>query len=438
MSSASTFICSKAAGPLRGTLRVPGDKSVSHRAIMLAALADGVSRIDGFLEGEDTRATARAFASMGVRIEQPEDGVRVVHGVGMRGLRAPTQPIDCGNAGTGMRLLCGLLAAQDFDSVLVGDESLSRRPMLRVVEPLRKMGGRIETGSNGWPPLVIHGAASMQGIEYALPVASAQVKSALLLAGMYADGETVVLEPHPTRDYTESMLSAFGIRIDHKPGMARLTGGQTLRAAHIKVPADFSSAAFFIAAASLVPGSDVLLQEVGINPRRTGLLQALRLMGADIDLVNERNSGGERIADIRVRAARLHGAEIPDHLVPDMIDEFPALFAAAAAADGVTRVTGAAELRVKESDRLAAMANGLRAAGIHVEETADGASIRGGVLGSANIESHGDHRISMAFAVAAQVGSGELRIQDCANVATSFPGFDRLAVSCGMDLRVPN
>ena len=438
MSSASTFICSKAAGPLRGTLRVPGDKSVSHRAIMLAALADGVSRIDGFLEGEDTRATARAFASMGVRIEQPEDGVRVVHGVGMRGLRAPTQPIDCGNAGTGMRLLCGLLAAQDFDSVLVGDESLSKRPMLRVVEPLRKMGGRIETGSNGWPPLVIHGAASMQGIEYALPVASAQVKSALLLAGMYADGETVVLEPHPTRDYTESMLSAFGIRIDDKPGMARLTGGQTLRAAHIKVPADFSSAAFFIAAASLVPGSDVLLQEVGINPRRTGLLQALRLMGADIDLVNERNSGGERIADIRVRAARLHGAEIPDHLVPDMIDEFPALFAAAAAADGVTRVTGAAELRVKESDRLAAMANGLRAAGIHVEETADGASIRGGVLGSANIESHGDHRISMAFAVAAQVGSGELRIQDCANVATSFPGFDRLAVSCGMDHRVPN
>ena len=436
MSSANTFICGKAAGPLRGQLQVPGDKSVSHRAVMLAALADGVSRIDGFLEGEDTRATARAFAAMGVRIEQPEDCVRVVHGVGMRGLRAPSQPIDCGNAGTGMRLLCGLLAAQDFDSVLVGDASLSKRPMLRVVEPLRQMGASIETASNGWPPIAIRGGSALRGIRYALPVASAQVKSALLLAGMYADGETIVVEPHPTRDYTESMLSAFGLQIEYHPGMARLAGGQSLRATQIKVPADFSSAAFFITAACLVPGSDLRLDGVGINPRRTGLLHALRLMGANIELMNERVSGGEQVADVRVRAARLHGADIPESIVPDMIDEFPVLFAAAAAADGVTRVSGAAELRVKESDRLAVMASGLRAAGIAVDETPDGASIHGGVLQSALIESHGDHRISMAFTVAAQVAAGEIRIQDCANVATSFPGFDQLAVSSGMNIQV--
>lgn len=435
MTVANTFHCAKASGPLRGELRVPGDKSVSHRAVMLAALADGVSRIDGFLEGEDTLATARAFASMGVRIEQPESCVRIVHGVGMRGLQAPMGALDCGNAGTGMRLLCGLMAAQSFDVTLVGDESLSKRPMLRVVSPLREMGADIETAEGGCPPLRIHGGARLRGISYSLPVASAQVKSALLLAGLYADGETVVHEPHPTRDYTESMLSAFGVQVEYQPGIARLVGGQLLRATNLQVPADFSSAAFFIAAACIVPGSDLILRDVGVNPRRTGLLQALRLMGADICLSETRVNGGEPVADIRVRAARMRGADIPEYLVPDMIDEFPALFAVAAVAEGVTRVTGAAELRVKESDRLAAMANGLHAAGIRVDETADGAQIHGGVLRSARIQSHGDHRISMAFAIAAQAADGELKIEDCANVGTSFPGFDRLATACGMQLR---
>ncbi|PAK93736.1 3-phosphoshikimate 1-carboxyvinyltransferase [Stenotrophomonas rhizophila] len=421
--------------PLQGSLTIPGDKSVSHRAVMFAALADGVSHIDGFLEGEDTRATAAIFSQMGVRIETPSPSQRIVHGVGVDGLQAPDAPLDCGNAGTGMRLLAGLLAAQPFDSVMVGDESLSRRPMRRVTGPLAQMGAKIDTEADGTPPLRVHGGQPLHGIDFASPVASAQVKSAVLLAGLYAQGDTAVTEPHPTRDYSERMLRAFGVEIEFSPGKARLRGGQRLRATDIAVPADFSSAAFFLVAASVIPGSALTLRQVGLNPRRTGLLAALRLMGADIREENHAEQGGEAVADLVVRHATLHGAEIPEALVPDMIDEFPALFVAAAAAQGNTIVRGAAELRVKESDRLAAMATGLRSLGVQVDETEDGATIHGGTeLGSGTIESHGDHRIAMAFAIAGQISSGEVRINDIANVATSFPNFDGIARTAGFNL----
>jgi 3-phosphoshikimate 1-carboxyvinyltransferase len=420
--------------PLSGSVRVPGDKSVSHRAVMLGAIAEGITRVRGFLEGEDTRATARVFAQLGVRIEAPNAGERIVHGAGLHGLRGSDAPLDCGNAGTGMRLLTGLLAAQAFDSTLVGDESLSRRPMRRVTEPLAAMGALIDSEPGGLPPLRIHGGANLRGVETTTAVASAQVKSALLLAGLYADGETIVREPHPTRDYTERMLAAFGWPIDFSPGVARLSGGHRLTAIDVDVPADFSSAAFFMVAATLVPGSELRIEAVGMNPRRTGLLEALRLMGADIREENRQEQGGELVADLIVRQAPLHGIDVPVELVPDMIDEFPILFVAAACAKGRTVVRGAAELRVKESDRIATMATGLRALGVEVEETPDGAVIEGGRLQGATVESHGDHRIAMSFAVAAQLAEGEVRIGDVANVATSFPGFVDLAKAAGMAL----
>ncbi|UBB27121.1 3-phosphoshikimate 1-carboxyvinyltransferase [Pseudoxanthomonas japonensis] len=421
--------------PLRGELTIPGDKSVSHRAVMFAALADGVSQIDGFLEGEDTRATAAIFQKLGVRIETPSPSRRIVHGVGVDGLKAAAGELDCGNAGTGMRLLAGLLAAQPFDSVLVGDESLSRRPMRRITGPLARMGARIDTEEGGLPPLRIHGGQPLQGIDYTLEVASAQVKSAVLLAGLYAQGETIVHEPHPTRDYTERMLAAFGADIEFSPGHARLRGGQRLRATDVVVPADFSSSAFFLVAASIVPGSELRLRAVGLNPRRTGLLTALRLMGADIREENWAEQGGEPVADLVVRYAPLRGIEVPEALVPDMIDEFPALFVAAACAEGPTVVRGAAELRVKESDRLATMAAGLRTLGLQVDETPDGGTIHPGTLQGGHIDSHGDHRIAMSFAVAGQRSGGEVRVGDIANVATSFPGFDTLATGAGFALR---
>ncbi len=434
MSNAQHWIARKGQ-PLQGSLTIPGDKSVSHRSVMFAALADGTSHIEGFLEGEDTRATARIFGQLGVRIETPSPSQRIVHGVGIDGLKAPDAPLDCGNAGTGMRLLAGLLAGQAFDCTLIGDESLSGRPMRRVTGPLSQMGAKIDTESDGTPPLHVHGGQTLHGIDFASPVASAQIKSAVLLAGLYAQGETSVLEPHPTRDYTERMLSAFGVEIEFSPGKARLRGGQRLRATDIVVPADFSSAAFYLVAASIIPGSELRLKQVGLNPRRTGLLHALRLMGADITEENPAEQGGEPVADLVVRYAPLKGARIPEALVPDMIDEFPALFVAAAAAEGQTVVSGAAELRVKESDRLAAMATGLRALGMQVDETEDGATLHGGVrLGSGTIESHGDHRIAMAFAIAGQISDGEVRINDIANVATSFPDFDGLARSAGFNL----
>ena len=419
---------------LQGSVVVPGDKSVSHRSMMLSAIAEGTSHIRGFLEGEDTRATAAVLAQLGVSIEAPSAGERIVRGVGLHGLRGSSHPLDCGNAGTGMRLLTGLLAGQAFDSTLIGDESLSKRPMRRVTDPLASMGALIDS-QEGLPPLHVRGGRSLRGIRYALPVASAQVKSALLLAGLYAEGSTEVIEPHPTRDYTERMLAAFGWPIEFSPGRAKLDGGHRLHATDVVVPADFSSAAFFLVAASIVPGSVLRLPAVGLNPRRTGLLEALRLMGADIRIENQGESGGEAVGDLVVRHAPLHGIDLPEALVPDMIDEFPALFIAAAVAKGRTVVRGAAELRVKESDRIATMAAGMRALGVRIEETPDGAMIDGGAIHAGAVDSHGDHRIAMSFAAAGLVAQGEVTIRDCANVATSFPGFLELAKGCGFTLR---
>ncbi|HET8942677.1 MAG TPA: 3-phosphoshikimate 1-carboxyvinyltransferase [Rudaea sp.] len=423
------------ASALHGELRVPGDKSISHRAIMFAALAEGSSRINGFLEGEDTRSTAAAFAQMGVEVQAPGENERIVHGVGLHGLRAPAAPIDCGNAGTGMRLMAGILAGQSFDCALAGDASLSRRPMRRIIDPLTRMGAQITAGEGGLPPLHIHATRRLNGIAYASPVASAQVKSAVLLAGLYAQGETSVREPHPTRDYTERMLAAFGWPIEFGPGWAKLTGGHRLRATDIVVPADFSSAAFFLVAATLIPGSELLLRDVGMNSRRIGLLHALRAMGADIREMNPRALGGEPVADLHVCHAQLRGIDVAAEWVADMIDEFPILFAAAAAAKGTTRVSGAAELRVKESDRIAVMAAGLRALGIGVDETPDGAIIHGARFTGGEVDSAGDHRCAMAFAVAGAVARSPVTIHDCDNVATSFPGFVELANRCGFGLR---
>ena len=417
-------------GPLHGQVRVPGDKSVSHRAVMLGAIAEGTSRITGFLEGEDTRATAAVLAKLGVRIEAPAPSERLIYGVGLHGLAGSDEPLDCGNAGTGMRLLAGLLAGQRFDSTLVGDESLSRRPMRRVIAPLEAMGARISAAPGALPPLRIHGNNVLKAIDFTTEVASAQVKSAVLLAGLYAAGTTIVREPHPTRDYTEQMLRAFGVDVDFREGFAAVRGGQRLQPCQVEVPPDFSSAAFPLVAACLVPGSDIEFPSVGLNPRRTGLLEALRAMGADIEV----SRAGADCGQVRVRHARLRGIEVPTALVPDMIDEFPILFVAAALAEGTTVVRGAAELRVKESDRIAAMAAALRALGARIEETPDGAVIHGGTLTGGVVDSHGDHRIAMAMAVAAQLASAPVRIGDCANVATSFPRFVDLSKRCGMNL----
>ena len=434
MSSHESWVATPGA-PLRGEFSVPGDKSVSHRAVMFGALADGTTHIEGFLEGEDTRATAAIFQRMGVRIEAPSEGERVVHGVGIDGLRAPDGPLDCGNAGTGMRLLAGMLAGQPFGTTLVGDASLSQRPMRRVIGPLARMGARIDAREGGLPPLIIHANNKLQGVDFESEVASAQVKSAVLLAGLYAQGATQVREPQPTRDYTERMLAAFGYPIEFEPGLARLQGGHRLRATNVRVPADFSSAAFFVVAASVVPGSELHLRRVGMNPRRTGLLHVLRAMGARIEEHALGEQGGEPVTDLVVRHAPLRGIAVPREHVSDMIDEFPALFVAAACAAGQTVVSGAAELRVKESDRIASMASGLRILGITVDETPDGAVIHGGRIWGGVVDSHGDHRIAMAFAVAGQVASAPVEIRDVANVATSFPGFGALARGSGFGLQ---
>ncbi len=430
-----TFVA-EPGGALRGRIRVPGDKSISHRAIMLGALADGATAIDGFLEGEDCLATLRAFRAMGVRIDGPDRGRVTVQGVGLRGLRAPDGPLDMGNSGTSMRLMSGILAGQAFDTVLTGDASLTRRPMRRVTEPLARMGARIDGTERGTAPLRIRGGQRLTGIDYPLPVASAQVKSCLLLAGLYAEGVTRITEPAPTRDHTERMLEGFGYPLAREGGRTvAVTGRGRLTGTEIDVPADISSAAFFLVGASIAPGSDLVLEHVGVNPTRTGAIDILRLMGADIEWLNPRLAGGEPVADLRVRHAPLHGIRIPAELVPLAIDEFPALFVAAACAEGETVLTGAAELRVKESDRIQVMADGLAALGIAAAPTPDGIVIRGGALSGGTVDSHGDHRIAMSFAVAALRARGPIRIGDCANVNTSFPGFAALAREAGLAVR---
>ena len=429
-------------GQAQGRLRVPGDKSMSHRSIMLGALAEGVTEVKGFLEGEDSLATLQAFREMGVAIEGPHQGKVTIHGVGMHGLKAPAGPLYVGNSGTAMRLFSGLLAGQAFDSELTGDESLTKRPMGRVADPLRLMGATIDTAEGGRPPLKIRGGAKLQGIYYDMPMASAQVKSCLLLAGLYAEGETRVREPAPTRDHTERMLNGFGYVVSREGDTCWLQGGGKLTAGPIDVPSDISSATFFLVAAAITPGSDITLEHVGINPTRIGVINILTLMGADLTLENEREVGGEPVADIRIRYVPLKGIDIPVDQVPLAIDEFPALFIAAANAEGVTRLRGAEELRVKESDRLQAMADGLAILGVQHTLAEDGIDIVGNgnaqvaSYGGGRVDSLGDHRIAMAFAIASLRASAEIVIEDCANVATSFPDFVELATRIGMGVSV--
>ena len=416
-----------------GSLTVPGDKSISHRALLLGALSEGQTRITGFLESEDCHATLGALRALGVHIEQPAANQVLVTGVGMHGLHPSDQPLDMGNAGTAMRLFMGLLCGQKFSSRLIGDASLMRRPMERVAKPLRLMGARIDTQADR-PPVVLHGDADLHAIDYSLPMASAQVKSAILLAALQARGTTRVTEPAPTRDHTERMLAAFGATSTRRGATVELPGGQRLRGTDIRVPGDFSSAAFFVVAGCLAAAEGLTVRRVGVNPTRTGLLTMLRLMGAQITVTPRDDAGPEPMADISVHAGALRGATIPPELVPLAIDELPILFIAAACATGETLVTGAAELRVKESDRLAVMAAGLTALGVRCELLPDGIRIQGGTLHGGRVDSHGDHRVAMAFAIASVRATRPIEIGDVANVATSFPGFPEAARQVGVAL----
>lgn len=426
---------------MQGAGRVPGDKSISHRSIMMGSIAEGVTEVTGFLEGEDAISTMNAFRALGVHIEGPRQGRVTIYGVGLHGLKKPRVALDCGNSGTSMRLISGLLAGQAFDSELEGDSSLSKRPMKRVIDPLSLMGVNIQAHEGGRPPLKVQGNPKLKAIAYTLPMASAQVKSSVLLAGLYADGVTEVTEPAVTRDHTERMLRGFGVQVDVQGSTVRLKGGQTLQATNIDVPSDISSAAFFMVAASICEQADITLKHVGLNPTRTGVIDILKLMGANIELSNHAEVGGEPVADVRVRSAQLKGIEIPEHLVPLAIDEFPVLFVAAANAVGTTVLTGAEELRVKESDRIAVMAEGLQACGVDAQPTADGMIIQG--LGqqqglryqATEIDSQGDHRIAMSFTVAAIRSKGLMKIKGAQTVDTSFPGFVALCRSLGMQVQ---
>jgi 3-phosphoshikimate 1-carboxyvinyltransferase len=420
-------------GKPAGSVRVPGDKSISHRSVMLGSIAKGRTDVTGFLDGEDCLCTMKAFQAMGVGIERLSDTSLRVDGVGLHGLKTPVHALDLGNSGTSMRLMSGLLAAQRFPTTLTGDSSLSRRPMRRVIDPLSRMGARIES-NDGKAPLVIHPVAGLQGIAHASKVASAQVKSCILLAGLYAQGETSVTEPEASRDHTERMLQAFGVKLDVGRGRASIQGGQELAGTAIPVPADISSAAFFMLAAAVVPGSELVLRDVGVNPTRTGVIDILRAMGAEIDLLDPRTFGGEPVSDIRVRGRGLRGIAVDPALVASAIDEFPAIFIAAACAEGETLVTGAEELRVKESDRIQTMVDGLTSLGIDAVATPDGARIRGGQLRGGQIDSHGDHRVAMSFAMGALRASAPIHILDCANVNTSFPRFAETAQAMGLTL----
>jgi 3-phosphoshikimate 1-carboxyvinyltransferase len=413
------------------TTAVPGDKSISHRAIMLGGIANGRSDISGFLAGEDCLATLAAMAQMGVEIERRGETEVTVHGVGLRGLQGAGQPLDMGNSGTAMRLMTGLLAGQAFDATLTGDASLTGRPMGRVITPLAKMGAEIDS-VHGHAPLAIHGKGALRAIHYDMPVASAQVKSAVLLAGLYADGVTSVVEPAVTRDHTERMLETMGVVVERVDGRIGVAGGQALKGCSIQVPGDLSSAAFVILAGLLSNDAELLIENVGVNPTRTGVLDILRSMGAEIELQNPRLLAQEPVADVRVRSSELHGISVDPELVSLAIDEFPVLFVAAAAASGTTTFSGIGELRVKESDRIASMSDGLRKMGITVDEFQDGASVHGGQFNAATVASFGDHRIAMAFAAS----GAPVLIEDVAAVDTSFPGFAGLMRSLGLDIEV--
>lgn len=407
---------------IQGEISVPGDKSISHRAIILGAIAQGITRISGFLDGDDCLSTISAFRSMGVLISEPKAHYVEVIGVGKHGLKKPLNPLDCGNSGTTMRLLSGILAAQAFDSQLTGDDSLLKRPMRRVSQPLSQMGAEIQTIGD-CPPLVISGGHDLRGIRYEMPQASAQVKSCLLLAGMYARGETTLIETGVSRDHTERMLSAFSYPIHRLRGLIRIDSNHECIGTDIQVPGDLSSAAFFIVAATIVPGSKLKILNVGLNPTRTGVIDILNQMGANIRIENQRYYGEEPVADIYVCYAPLTGIEIPLPLVSLAIDEFPILFIAAACAKGKTILRGASELRYKESDRIGVMAKGLQQLQIEAIPRDDGIIIEGGKIAGGVVESNGDHRVAMAFSVAGAVATSPITIKNCHSVSTSFPGF---------------
>ena len=433
MSKSVNFIV-QPGGTLQGEIRVPGDKSISHRSIMLGSLAKGSTHVKGFLEAEDALATLQAFRDMGVVIEGPEKGELTIQGVGLQGLTAPSKPLYLGNSGTSMRLLCGLLAGQVFDSTLTGDDSLSKRPMKRVINPLAEMGAKIDSTAAGTSPLKVKSGNALKGIDYVMPMASAQVKSCVLLAGLYAEGETSVTEPAPTRDHTERMLAGFGYPVKRQGNKVTVDSKGSLTACDIDVPSDISSAAFFLVGASIAENSEVLLKHVGLNPTRTGVLDILKLMGANIEISNQKSVGGEPVGDIRVKSSQLQGIDIPPELVPLAIDEFPVLFIAAACAKGQTVLTDAEELRVKECDRIQVMADGLQVLGVDAVATDDGMIIQGGQLGGGEVISHGDHRIAMAFAIAGLRAQSEITILDCTNVNTSFPPFVELAAGLGLSI----
>lgn len=401
---------------------VPGDKSISHRSIILGSIAKGTTTINGFLDGDDCIATLKAFQAMGVTIEGPDEQQVVIYGVGKHGLKKPEHMIDCGNSGTSIRLLAGLLAAQVFDSQLTGDESLLKRPMLRISNPLTQMGADIST-VEGKPPITLKGGKKLRGIQYMMPEASAQVKSCILLAGLYAEGETRITETGISRDHTELMLKNFSYPVHRSGTTLVINSANECLATDIFVPGDISSAAFFIVAATITPDSDVLIRNVGINPTRTGIIHILLEMGANITLINQRKEGEEWVADLRVQSAPLTGIKISSKMVPLAIDEFPVIFIAAACARGQTTLTGASELRFKESDRIDAMVVGLKKLGIHAEAFDEGVLIEGGTLSGGTVESRGDHRIAMSFAIAGAVASDSIIVKDCINVATSFPLF---------------
>jgi 3-phosphoshikimate 1-carboxyvinyltransferase len=433
VSPASRAYTTTPGGGIAGEIRVPGDKSISHRAAMLGAISEGVTEISGFLESEDCLATLRALAVLGVRVDRSGPGELRVHGAGLRGLLPPAAPLDLGNSGTSMRLLAGILAGQSFRSTLVGDASLMRRPMERVASPLRRMGADVRT-EGGRPPLTVVGPRDLVGCGHRLDSPSAQVKSALLLAGLYAEGRTRVSEPGVSRDHTERMLEAFGVPVAREAGAVAVSGPAPLRAARIDVPGDFSSAAFFIVAGLVAGTAPLVIRGVGVNPTRTALLDILRLMGGDIRVLASTDFAGEPRADIEVRPSALRGVDVPTALVPPALDELPILFAAAALAEGETTVTGAAELRVKESDRLAAMADGLESLGAAVERFDDGLRVRGGAVAGGTVDSRDDHRIAMAFAVLGARAETPIRILHVQNVATSYPGFADAARSAGLEL----
>jgi 3-phosphoshikimate 1-carboxyvinyltransferase len=410
----------------QGEVTVPGDKSISHRALMLGAIAKGTTTVNGFLNGQDCICTLKAIESMGVKVEGPFGDRIIIHGVGKHGLHRPKKVIDCGNSGTSIRLLSGLLSGQVFDSILTGDASLKKRPMERISLPLTHMGAHIYT-THGYPPISIEGNQPLKGIRYEMPIASAQVKSCLLFAGMYAKGETEIIEMGISRDHTERMLTAFSYPIQKSEQSIVVNSESELIATDIIVPGDMSSAAFFIVAATIIPDSNLILRNVGINPTRTGVIDILIQMGADITLSNKRLCGEEVVADIIVKYAELEGIDIPPEFVPLAIDEFPIIFIAASQAKGVTTLTGAKELRAKESDRIESMMKGLSTLGIVTNPLEDGIAIQGGQIHGGVVDSFYDHRIAMSFAIAGCVAKSPIYIKDCNNVATSFPNFTQVA-----------